>query len=206
MDCKDELYIGLPAPEFSAMSYFDGDFKKINLSDYKGQYVVLFFYPLDFTFVCPTEILAFSERAEDLKKLNCQLLGCSIDSHFVHARWCQTSKKEGGIGEVKMPLIADVSKDVARKYRCLVKHGDDKGVALRATFIIDDRGVLRHMFYNDLPVGRNVDEVVRLVKAFKYSDEFGEVCPSKWKKKGDKTMKPSHKEKKTKEYWENAHK
>ena len=117
-----------------------------------------------------------------------------------------TIRVEGGIGEVKMPLIADVSKDVAKKYRCLVKKGDDKGVALRATFIIDDKGVLRHMSYNDLPVGRNVDETVRLVKAFKYSDEFGEVCPSKWKKKGDKAMKPSHKEKQTQEYWNESHK
>ena len=206
MESTDELYIGYSAPDFTAMTYFQDDFKKITLSEMRGKYVVLFFYPLDFTFVCPTEILAFSERTEDLKELDCELLGCSIDSHFVHARWCQTSKKEGGIGEVKMPLIADVSKDVAKKYRCLVKKGDDKGVALRATFIIDDKGVLRHMSYNDLPVGRNVDETVRLVKAFKYSDEFGEVCPSKWKKKGDKAMKPSHKEKQTQEYWNESHK
>ena len=206
METTNELYIGFPAPEFTAMSYFKESMNKISLSDYRGRYVVLFFYPMDFTFVCPTEILAFSERTEDLEKLNCQLLGCSIDSQFVHARWCQTPRKEGGIGEVKMPLIADVSKDVATKYRCLVKKGDDKGVAFRATFIIDDKGILRHMSYNDLPVGRNVDEVVRLVKAFKYADEFGEVCPSKWKKKGDKTMKASHKAKKTKEYFENVHK
>ena len=202
----ERLHIGLPAPDFEVCAYFEGEFQQIKLSNYLGQYVVLFFYPLDFTFVCPTEILAFSERVDDLKALNCAMLGCSIDSQFVHSRWCQTSKKDGGIGPVKMPLLADINKEVATKYNALVQVGNDKGVALRATFIIDAKGILRHMFYNDLPVGRNTDEVVRLVKAFQYSDEFGEVCPAKWRKKGDKTMKPSHKDKLTKKYWKESHK
>ena len=200
------LHIGLPAPNFKATAYTKGEFKTLSLEDFKGKYVVLFFYPLDFTFVCPTEILAFSEKAAALEELNCQLIGSSIDSQFVHARWCQTPKEHGGIGEVQMPLLADINKEVASMYNAVVQAGPDKGVSLRATFIIDDKGNLRHMSYNDLPVGRNVDEVVRLVKAFQYSDEFGEVCPAKWKKKGDKTMKPSHKDKMTQEYWEKDHK
>ena len=124
----------------------------------------------------------------------------------MHAQWCKTAKENGGIGKIKMPLLADVTKEIAKSYNALVQVGDDRGVALRATFIIDASGILRHMFYNDLPVGRNTDEVVRLVKAFQYSDEFGEVCPAKWRKKGDKTMKPNHKDEMTKTYWKDSHK
>ena len=157
---------------------------------------------MDFTFVCPTEILSFSEAQSEFEKLNCQVLGCSVDSKFVHMKWVNTPKKHGGLGEIKIPLLADINKEIAKSYNCLINEGDDRGVALRATFIIDPKGVLRVMSYNDLPIGRNIDEVLRLVSAVKFTDENGEVCPAKWKKKGDPTMKPSHNADETKKYFD----
>jgi alkyl hydroperoxide reductase subunit AhpC len=194
--------IGKPAPEFRATAYHNGEFKEVQLSDFKGKYVVLFFYPLDFTFVCPTEILSFSSAKSEFDKLNTVLLGCSVDSHFVHMKWCKTAKKQGGIGEIEFPLLSDLAKDISKAYRCLIEDGADKGVSLRATFVIDGKGILRHMSYNDLPVGRNIDECLRLVKAFQYVEEYGEVCPAKWRKKGDPTMKTDHNEDTTKKYFE----
>jgi len=193
-----------PAPAIDATAYFDCDFKKISLEDYKGKYVVLFFYPLDFTFVCPTEIIAFSDAAEKFREFDCEIIGCSIDSQFSHMEYCMKSRKQGGLGDMKIPLIADVSKQVAKDYGCLIDHGDDNGVAFRATYVIDREGVLRHISMNDLPVGRNIDEISRLVQAFQYTDVHGEVCPAKWKP-GDATMDPDHKSGKTKEYWEKEH-
>ncbi|KAJ8576600.1 hypothetical protein ON010_g2610 [Phytophthora cinnamomi] len=181
------LSIRQPAPEFTADAVVDGEFKSISLSDYKGQYVVLFFYPLDFTFVCPTEICAFSDRVEDFKKLNTQVIGASIDSKFSHLAWINTPRKKGGLGEMNIPLIADVSKDVSSKYEVLVQEGEDKGVAFRGLFIIDQEGILRQITINDLPIGRNVDEVLRLIEAFQFHEEHGDVCPAGWKK-GAKTM------------------
>jgi alkyl hydroperoxide reductase subunit AhpC len=177
-----------PAPAFDAMSWNNG-FKKVKLSDYKGKYVVLFFWPLDFTFVCPTEICQFSDQAKNFREIGCEVVGCSIDSQFTHMEYTRKDRKKGGLGKMDIPMIADITKQIAKDYGCLVDHGDDEGVAYRATYIIDTEGILRHISISDLPVGRNVDEVLRLVKAFQYTDEFGEVCPAQWQP-GKKTMKP----------------
>lgn len=172
-----------PAPEFTATAVMpDGSFKDVSLSDYKGEYVVLFFYPLDFTFVCPTEIIAFSDRVGDFEKLGVQVLGCSIDSQFSHFAWRETPRNKGGIGQIQYPLIADVTKSIARDYGVLI---EEEGIALRGLFIIDGKGNLRQSTVNDLPVGRNVDETLRLLRAFKYTDEHGEVCPANWDEGGD---------------------
>ena len=178
-----------PAPQFTADAVIGGDFKTINLSDYKGKWVYLFFYPMDFTFVCPTEIIAFSEANEKFQKLGTQVLGCSIDSKFVHQRWVETPRKEGGLGGVNFPLIADINKNIARAYDVLL---EEKGVALRGSFIIDPKQNIRHATINDLPVGRSVDEALRLIEAFQYTDEHGEVCPADWTQ-GSATIKPDPK-------------
>jgi alkyl hydroperoxide reductase subunit AhpC len=178
-----------PAPEFTATAVVNGEFKTVSLSDYKGKYVVLFFYPMDFTFVCPTEIIAFSEKAAAFREIGCEVLAASTDSQFSHLAWINTPRKKGGLGEMDIPVIADFSKEIARKYGVLIESGEDAGCALRGAFIIDGQGILRQATVNDLPVGRNVDEVFRLVEAFQYTDEHGEVCPAGWKK-GTKAMKP----------------
>lgn len=196
------LTIRKPAPAFTADAVVDGEFKTVSLSDYKGKYVVLFFYPLDFTFVCPTEIIAFSDRIAEFEALDTAVLGCSIDSKFTHLAWINTPRKKGGLGEMKIPLIGDISKEICQKYEVLVQDGEgDIGAAFRGLFIIDPQGVLRQITINDLPVGRNVDEVLRLVEAFKYTDEHGEVCPAGWKK-GKATMKANPKG--SLEYFESA--
>lgn len=176
-----------PAPHFEGIAVVNGEFKKISLSDYKGKYLVLFFYPLDFTFVCPTEIIAFSESAEKFRAINCEVVGCSTDSHFSHLAWVNTPRKQGGLGEMHIPLLADKTGKIAHDYGVL-KEGD--GIAFRGLFIIDDKGTLRQMTVNDLPVGRSVDEVMRLVQAFQFSDKHGEVCPANWKPGAD-TIKPN---------------
>jgi len=192
-----------PAPEFEQHAYVHTkkDFQDIKLSDYKGKWVVLFFYPLDFTFVCPTEIVSFSDKAEAFRKRNCEVIGASVDSQFSHMEWCKKPRSEGGLGDMEIPLIADVNKSVAKAYGCLVPK---EHITFRATYIIDDKGILRHVSINDTPVGRNVDEVFRLLKAFQHADKFGEVCPAKWDE-GEKTMKPSHDAKETQDYWKNVH-
>uniref|UniRef100_A0A8C0TLA1 Peroxiredoxin-2 n=1 Tax=Canis lupus familiaris TaxID=9615 RepID=A0A8C0TLA1_CANLF len=152
-----------------------------------GKYLVLFFYPLDFTFVCPTEIIAFSEHAEDFRKLGCEVLGVSVDSQFTHLAWINTPRKEGGLGPLNIPLVADVTRSLSEDYGVLK---EDEGIAYRGLFIIDGKGVLRQITVNDLPVGRSVDEVLRLVQAFQYTDEHGEVCPAGWKP-GSDTIKPN---------------
>lgn len=182
------LTIRHAAPDFTADAVVNGQFKKLSLKSYRGKWVVLFFYPLDFTFVCPTEICAFSDRSDDFKKLNTEVIGASIDSKFSHLAWINTPRKKGGLGEMKIPLIADVTKEVSTKYEVLVKDGDDAGVAFRGLFIIDPKGILRQITINDLPIGRNVDEVLRLIEAFQYNEQHGEVCPANWKK-GKKSMK-----------------
>jgi len=207
-----------PAPQFEAMAWFNG-FKKVKLSDYAGmniedffsfnnyilgKYVVLFFWPLDFTFVCPTEIVQFSDRAKDFRDIGCEVLGCSIDSQFTHMEYTKKDRKKGGLGKMDIPLIADVTKDIARRYGVLIEDGDDAGVAFRGTYIIDKDQVLRHISISDLPVGRNVDETLRLVKAFQYTDEFGEVCPAQWTP-GKKTMHADGDSEKTQQYWEEEH-
>jgi len=199
------LTIGKPAPRFQGEAYLKGKFVPIDSDNYRGKYVVLFFYPLDFTFVCPTEILTFNEHASQFEANNTVLIGCSVDSKFSHMKWCQTPLEKGGLVDLDFPLLSDISKDITKAYQSLIEHGGDKGIALRSTFIIDTNGILRQMSFNDLPVGRNVEEVLRLVQAFQYADENGEVCPSKWKKRGDKTMQPTHDSKITEEYFKNAH-
>ena len=203
-NCQN-LFVGKPAPKFSGDAYHNGKFVNINSEDYAGKYVVLFFYPLDFTFVCPTELLSFDDNATAFESNNTVLIGCSVDSKFSHMRWSQTPLEKGGLRELKYPLLSDISRQIATDFKSLIDCGNDKGVTLRSTFIIDGKGVLRHMSYNDLPVGRNVEEIVRLVKAFQYVDEHGEVCPAKWAKKGDPTMKASHESKETEEYFKNQH-
>lgn len=178
-----------PAPVFKGTAVVDGQFKEISLEDYKGKYVVFFFYPLDFTFVCPTEIIAFSDRVEEFKKINCAVVACSTDSHFSHLAWIQTPRKQGGLGDMGIPLLADKSGAISKAYGVL---DEESGVPFRGLFIIDGKGVLRQITINDLPVGRSVDETLRLVQAFQFTDEHGEVCPAGWTP-GKKTMKPDPK-------------
>ena len=179
------------APDFKAQAVMpDGSFKELSLADYRGKkYVVLFFYPLDFTFVCPTEIIAFSEAASQFEALNTQLLGCSVDSHFTHLAWRSTPRAKGGLGDIQYPLVADLNKRIAADYDVLLPEG---GVALRGLFLIDKDGVVRHQVVNDLPLGRNVEEVLRMVKALQFFEEYGEVCPANWQE-GKATIKPNPK-------------
>ncbi len=182
-----EAIVQQQAPEFRSQSVMpDGSFKEISLSDFKGKYVVLFFYPLDFTFVCPTEIIALSDRLKEFEARNTQVIGVSVDSHFSHLAWRNTPRRDGGIGEVAYPLVSDLDKSISRRYGVLV---EKPGIALRGLFIIDASGKLRHITVNDLPLGRNVDEVLRVVDAIQFNEKHGEVCPANWKK-GDDGMKP----------------
>lgn len=176
------------APDFTATAAMpDGSFKEdFKLSDARGQYVVLFFYPLDFTFVCPSELIAFDHRIADFEKRNVQVIGCSVDSHFTHHAWKNTAIDQGGIGNVKYPLVADLTKSIARDYDVLF----DEAVTLRGSFLIDKEGVVRHQVVNDLPLGRNIDEMLRTIDALQFTEEHGEVCPAGWKE-GDKGMSPT---------------
>jgi len=162
----------------------DGDIKDIKLSDYKGKYVILFWYPKDFTFVCPTEIIAFSDRVAEFEKLNCQLIAASTDTPEVHLAWVKTPRKRGGLGFMRIPILADVTKEVAARYGVLKR---DVGIALRGLYIINPEGVVEHATVNNFPVGRNVDEALRTLQAIQYVAEHGEVCPAGWKP-GDKAM------------------
>uniref|UniRef100_A0A8C5Q2W4 Peroxiredoxin-1 n=1 Tax=Leptobrachium leishanense TaxID=445787 RepID=A0A8C5Q2W4_9ANUR len=188
--------IGKLAPDFTATAVMPGgEFKDLTLSDYRGKYVVFFFYPLDFTFVCPTEIIAFSERAEEFKKLDCEVIAASVDSQFCHLAWTNQPRKDGGLGAMKIPLLADSKRLISKDYGVLK---EEDGVAFRGLFIIDAKGILRQITINDLPVGRSVDETLRLVQAFQHTDKFGEVCPVGWKP-GSDTIKPDIK--KSKEFF-----
>ncbi|XP_075037744.1 peroxiredoxin-1 [Mixophyes fleayi] len=179
--------IGKLAPDFTAKALMpNGQFKDLKFSDYRGKYVVFFFYPLDFTFVCPTEIISFSDRVEEFKKLDCEVIGASVDSHFCHLAWTNLSRKDGGLGPMKIPLVADTLRTISQDYGVLK---EDEGIAFRGLFIVDDKGILRQITINDLPVGRSVDEVLRLVQAFQHTDKYGEVCPAGWKP-GSDTIKP----------------
>ena len=146
--------VGLQAPYFTATAVVDQEFKEIKLSQYRGKYVVLFFYPLDFTFVCPTEITAFSDRYSDFTSRNTEVLGVSVDSQFSHLAWVQTERKNGGLGDIAYPLVADLKKEIASAYNVL---DEEAGIALRGLFIIDPQGVIMHSTINNLPVGRSVD-------------------------------------------------
>jgi len=176
------------APDFTATAVMgDGSFKDdFKLSDYRGKYVILFFYPLDFTFVCPSEILAFDKALSKFKEKNCEVIGASIDSHFSHWAWRETPVEKGGIGPVKFPLVADLKKTISQDYGVLF----NEEVALRGLFLIDKEGKVRHAVINDLPLGRSVDEALRMVDALQYVEEHGEVCPANWHE-GDEAMKPT---------------
>lgn len=176
-----------PAPDFTATAVMpDNSFDEaFSLSRYKGKsYVVLFFYPLDFTFVCPSELIAFDNRIDKFKERNVQVVGCSVDSHFTHAAWRNTPVDKGGIGQVRYPLVADLTKSVARDYDVLV----NDAVALRGSFLIDKAGIVRHQVVNDLPLGRNINEMLRMIDALQFSEQHGEVCPAGWEE-GKKGMK-----------------
>jgi len=178
--------VGNPAPDFTAEAVFDQEFMTTKLSDYKGKYVVLFFYPLDFTFVCPTEITAFSDQYEKFSSINTEVLGVSVDSQFSHLAWVQTSRKSGGLGDLAYPLVSDLKREISTAFEVL----SDEGVALRGLFIIDREGVIQHSTINNLAFGRNVEETLRVLQALQYVQENpDEVCPAGWKP-GDKTMKP----------------
>ena len=193
--------ITAPAPSFSGMAWADSTFKQISLSDYAGKYVVLFFYPLDFTFVCPTEICAFNDAAGKFKDTNAELIACSVDSHFTHMEYTKKPRAEGGLGDMQIPMLSDLTKEISKDYGVLTPNG---AISFRGTFIIDDKGILRHSSINDLPVGRNPDETLRLVQAFQYVDKHGEVCPANWQP-GKATMDPNPESPKLKKFWKEEH-
>jgi len=176
------------APDFTANAVMpDNTFAPLTLSSYRGKYVVLFFYPLDFTFVCPSEIIAFDKRLADFKAKNCEVIGVSVDSRFTHFAWKNTPVQDGGIGQIKYPLVEDLTKSIARSYGVLF--GD--AVALRGLFLIDTKGVVRHSVINDLPLGRSVNEALRMVDALQFVETHGDqVCPANWQE-GDEAMKPT---------------
>ena len=177
--------VGRKAPDFALEGVLDGKFHTYRLSDYKGKWVVLFFYPLDFTFVCPTEILAFSDRVGEFRKLNTEVLGASVDSKYSHLAWTEKPRETGGIKGLAYPLLEDLGKELAEEYGVLEEHGK---IALRGLFIIDPDGIVQHVTINNNSVGRSVDETLRVLQAFQYVKEHGEVCPADWKP-GQKAMK-----------------
>ncbi|OQX15813.1 MAG: thioredoxin peroxidase [Desulfobulbaceae bacterium A2] len=176
------------APDFTAVAVMgDNSFQeKFTLSSLRGKYVVLFFYPLDFTFVCPSEIIAFNKALDQFKAKNCEVIGVSVDSQYSHWAWKNTPVNEGGIGPIQYPLVADLDKKISSAYGVLLPDG----VALRGTFLIDKEGVVRHAVINDLPLGRNVAEALRMVEALQFHEKHGEVCPANWKE-GDDAMTPT---------------
>ena len=175
------------APNFTAQAVLpDNSFGELTLSSYRGKYVVLFFYPLDFTFVCPSEIIAFDRAVAKFEQKNTQLIGVSVDSHFTHLAWKNTPLDQGGIGQIKYPLVADLNKKISTDYGVLF----NEEIALRGLFLIDKEGIIRHALVNDLPLGRNVDEALRLVDALQYTEEHGEVCPANWRT-GEEAMTPT---------------
>jgi peroxiredoxin (alkyl hydroperoxide reductase subunit C) len=175
------------APLFEAEAVMpDNSFKTISLSSYRGEYVLMFFYPLDFTFVCPSEILAFNRALDAFKAKNCAVLGVSVDSIYTHLAWKNTPVNQGGIGAVQFPLISDIGKSISADYGVLLADG----VSLRGLFLIDKDGIVRHELVNDLPLGRNVDEALRVIDALQFFEEHGDVCPANWRP-GDDAMKPT---------------
>ena len=199
------MLVTKPAPEFKTQAVMpDNSIQEVSLSDYKGKKVVLFFYPLDFTFVCPTELLAFDKRLSEFESRGVQVLGCSVDSRWSHLAWKNTDVNKGGIGNVQYPLLQDLDKSIARNYDVLVGSTpatvytkDEEidttvggGVALRGSFLIDEDGTVRHAVLNDLPLGRNIDEMIRMIDALSHHQKHGEVCPAGWRD-GDNAMQES---------------
>ena len=178
------VLVGKIAPDFTAPAVMPDNTinEAFNLKSYlNGRIGVIFFYPLDFTFVCPSEIIAFANRLKDFHARDVEVIAVSVDSHFTHLAWKNTPVEKGGIGNIQFPMVADLTKQIARDYDVLV----DESVAFRGTFLIDEKGVVRHQIVNDLPLGRNVDEAIRMVDALKIHEEHGEVCPAGWNKGND---------------------
>lgn len=183
------VLVGKEAPDFTASAVMPDNSinDKFNLKSHlKGKVGILFFWPLDFTFVCPSEIIAFDNRVEEFKKRGAEVIGVSVDSHFTHLAWKNTPVNNGGIGQVKFPMVADLTKSIARSYDVLL----NDSIAYRGSFMIDKKGIVRHQVINDLPLGRNVDEAIRMLDALNFVEEHGEVCPANWKQ-GEKAMKPT---------------
>jgi peroxiredoxin (alkyl hydroperoxide reductase subunit C) len=175
------------APDFTAQAVMpDNTFSELKLSSYRGKYVVLFFYPLDFTFVCPSEIIAFDKALDKFKEKNAEVIGVSVDSHFTHLAWKNTPREKGGIGNVQFPIVSDLTKVIARSYGVLL----NDSVALRGLFLIDKDGIIRHALINDVPLGRNVDEALRMLDALQFTEKHGKVCPANWRE-GEEAMKPT---------------
>ncbi|MBI4064342.1 MAG: peroxiredoxin [Elusimicrobia bacterium] len=189
-----ETLVQKNAPEFAAQAVVDGNFQEIKLSDYKGKWVVLFFYPLDFTFVCPTEITAFDDSLDQFRTLGAEVLGCSVDSKYSHLAWTQIPRNQGGLGRIRYPILSDLTKKIASDYGVLT----EAGVALRAVFLINPEGKVVYQVVHDLGVGRNTQEILRVIEAFQHVEKTGEVCPANWTR-GQKTMKPTPQE--SKEYF-----
>lgn len=181
------VLVGKAAPDFTATAvYGNNEIKELKLSSFKGKHVVLFFYPLDFTFVCPSELIAFDHRLDEFKKRGVEVIGCSIDSQFTHLAWKNTSINNGGIGQVGYPLVADINHAICQAYDVEAAGG----VAFRGSFLIDKAGIVQHQVVNNLPLGRNIDEMLRMIDALQFTEEHGEVCPAGWQK-GKKGMTAS---------------
>jgi len=182
------VLVGKTAPDFTAKAVQKGEIREgFTLSQFKGQYVVLFFYPLDFTFVCPTELHAFNEKYNDFLERSTQVIAVSVDSQYSHLAWLQTPKNTGGIEGVRYPIVSDITKSIARAYDVLC---ENEGIAYRGLFLIDRTQIVRHQVVNDLPLGRSVDEALRMVDALKHFEKYGEVCPANWNS-GTKALKPT---------------
>lgn len=194
------MLVGQKAPDFKATAAVKGDFKDVSLGDFKGKYVLMFFYPLDFTFVCPTELMAFQNKLSEFKNRNTEVVGCSVDSQFTHAAWTSTPNNKGGIEGVEYPLLADMGGHIAKKYGVLAGEFENEdesytpaNVSYRGMFLIDKKGIVRAQVITDEPVGRNVDEALRLVDALQFFEENGTVCPANWQK-GDEGLKKTQKD------------
>jgi peroxiredoxin (alkyl hydroperoxide reductase subunit C) len=183
------VLVGKPAPDFKAKAIVDGKIvDDFSLLHYRGKNIIFFFYPLDFTFVCPTELHAFQERLEEFEKRQTQVIGCSVDSCYSHLAWLNTPRSKGGIEGVDYPLVADLNKTIAHDYDVLMFQ---EGIAYRGLFLIDKEGIVRHQIVNDLPLGRSVDEALRILDALLFFEKNGEVCPANWQH-GKQTFKPSY--------------
>lgn len=182
------LLIGQPAPVFNSKAVLKGQIlEDFSLQNFLGKYVVFFFYPLDFTFVCPTELHKFQDKLQDFNERNAEIVACSVDSPYSHSTWLQIPKKKGGIEGISYPLVADLNKTIATSYHVL---NEKEGVAFRGLFLIDPMGIIRHQSINDLPIGRSIDEVLRILDALIFFEKYGEVCPANWRI-GEKALEPT---------------
>lgn len=182
------VLVGKKAPEFRAKAVYKNKIvNDFSLSQFRGLNILLFFYPLDFTFVCPTEIHAFQDHLPEFEKRNTQVIGCSVDSVYSHLAWLNTPRSKGGIAGVTYPLISDINKTIASEFDVLVPH---EGIAYRGLFLIDQNSIVRHQIVNDLPIGRSIEEAIRTIDALNYHEQHGEVCPANWVA-GKKSLKPT---------------